>query len=150
MNVKIRYDWLVLLLAIVLTALFARDVIHIPPSHYEPLGEAAIPIATLWLLGLLCVLKIIKLIQKSTEKISEPVNDTIKPLTLLFLVILFVTALAILQLPFWLAVFGFLITSIICLKRPQTLMEAGIQIAISLAFSLVTDYLFTQVFRFGF
>lgn len=147
-----RYELMVIAVSLMLSVLVYSGVYSVTKTKFELLGSAAIPrvvAISLFVLALLKGIQVIKAIRNDPNNGVIPTDDFWKSLIIFSLVGGFVLCIAVFKFSFWIAVFVFLLASILFLKKPQSRWELLKLILFSLLFSLGVDYLFTKVFYFG-
>lgn len=147
-----RYEFIVVALSLALAVLVYVGVYGITKTQFELLGVAAVPrviAIVLFLLALIKTAQVFVEIKNTPNTEKNPSEGFYKSLIMLFLIIGFVLLIAVLKVSFWLAVFLFLMGSILYQKRPTAPLE-WLKLGIfSLLFSFGVHYLFTEVFYFG-
>lgn len=148
---RLRYEISFLFTALMMGILAFSSARELPEPTFEPMGSAAFPSAIATVTVLLVLLKSLQLFvtsQARQEKENEKEKDSsrfTRSLIMLSLLVAFVAMTHFLNLAWWISTSLFLMAAMSFLKKPAGVTPLIIRCLVIVAFSLILDYIATQV-----
>lgn len=148
---RLRYEISFLFIALMMGILAFSSARELPEPTFEPMGSAAFPSAIATVTVLLVLLKSLQLFvtpQARQENDKEKEKDSsrfTRSLVMLSLLIVFVAMTHFLSLAWWISTSLFLMAAMSFLKKPAGVSTLIIRCLVIVAFSLILDYIATQV-----
>ncbi|SHL69245.1 tripartite tricarboxylate transporter TctB family protein [Halomonas cupida] len=152
---RLRYEISFLFIALMMGILAFSSARELPEPTFEPMGSAAFPSAIATVTVLLVLLKSLQLFvtpqareEKENEKEKEKEKDSsrfTRSLVMLSLLVAFVAMTHFLNLAWWISTSLFLMAAMSFLKKPAGVTPLIIRCLVIVAFSLILDYIATQV-----
>ncbi|WP_417331128.1 tripartite tricarboxylate transporter TctB family protein [Halomonas cupida] len=160
---RLRYEISFLFIAMMMGILAFSSARELPEPTFEPMGSAAFPSAIATVTVLLVLLKSLQLFvtpqtrpekenenkkEKEKEKETETETDSsrfTRSLVMLSLLVAFVSMTHFLNLAWWISTSLFLMAAMSFLRKPAGVTPLIIRCLVIVAFSLILDYIATQV-----
>ena len=152
---RLRYEISFLALSLIIGVLIFISASGLPEPIYEPMGAAAFPIGIAFIAISLVALKISRLFAEkknllNVEDDEESQLSLLRSFCMLLIFIIFVVFVCFFNISFWVSVFLFMLLATAFLKRPSGLRSFAIQCVVLIVFSLVLDYVVTEILYFNF
>lgn len=156
---RLRYEISFLFIAMMMGILAFSSARELPEPTFEPMGSAAFPSAIATVTVLLVLLKSLQLFvtpqarpekEKENKKEKEKEKETdssrfTRSLVMLSLLVAFVSMTHFLNLAWWISTSLFLMAAMSFLRKPAGVTPLIIRCLVIVAFSLILDYIATQV-----
>lgn len=152
---RLRYEISFLVLSLTVGVLIFISARGLPDPTYEPMGAAAFPSGiaaiTMFLVALkVCRLLVFKKHLLNVEGEEESQLSLLKSFFMLLIFIFFVVLVCFFNVRFGVSAFFFMLLAIGFLKRPSGLRNFTVQCLALIIFSLVLDYVVTNILYFNF
>ena len=152
---RLRYEISFLVLSLTVGVLVFISASGLPEPTYEPMGAAAFPSGIASITIFLVTLKVFRLFVNKKTLLSVEADDEdqlslLKSFFMLLIFITFVILVCFFNVRFWISAFLFMLLAMAFLKRPKVLRVFAIQCVALMAFSLVLDYVVTDILYFNF
>lgn len=152
---RLRYEIIFLVLSLIIGVLIFISASGLPKPTYEPMGAAAFPSGIASITIFLVALKVFRFfVEKKTllsvEEDEESQLSLFRSFFMLFIFIAFVVLVCFFNAKFWISAFLFMLLAMAFLKRPNSLRGFAVQCVVLMAFSLVLDYVVTDILYFNF
>lgn len=152
---RLRYEISFLVLSLIISVLIFISASELPEPMYEPMGAAAFPSGIASITVFLVALKVFRFFFENKKMLSveddeEAQLSFLRSLFMLLIFISFIVLVCLFNVRFWISAFLFMLLAMAYLKRPNALKEFAIQCVTLMAFSLVLDYVVTDILYFNF
>ncbi|KIN16930.1 tripartite tricarboxylate transporter TctB family protein [Vreelandella titanicae] len=153
---RLRYEISFLILSLMIGVLIFISASGLPEPTYEPMGAAAFPSSIASITIFLVALKVFRLFFDKNTLLRVEKDDEegqlsfLKSFCMLLIFIAFVVLVCFFNVRFWISAFLFMLLAMSFLKRPNVLRRFAIQCVALMAFSLMLDYVVTDVLYFNF
>lgn len=152
---RLRYEISFLVLSLTIGVLIFISASGLPEPTYEPMGAAAFPSGIASITIFLVALKVFRLfvgknVLLRVEDDEEGQLSFFKSFCMLLIFIAFVVLVCFFNIRFWISAFLFMLLAMAFLKRPNVLRSFAVQCVALMAFSLVLDYVVTDILYFNF
>lgn len=152
---RLRYEITFLVLSLTIGVLIFINASGLPEPMYEPMGAAAFPSGIAAITIFLVALKVFRIfVDKKTllsvEDDEEGQLSLFKSFCMLLIFIIFIVLVCLFNVRFWICAFLFMLLTMAFLKRPKVLRSFAVQCVALMAFSLVLDYVVTDILYFNF
>lgn len=152
---RLRYEISFLVLSLTIGVLILIGARGLPEPTYEPMGAAAFPSGIALITIFLVVLKVLRIFAEKEKKLiveddEESQFSLLKSFGMLLIFIIFVVLVCFFNIRFWISAFLFMLLAIAFLKKPSSLRNFAIQSVVIMAFSLMLDYVVTEILYFSF
>lgn len=152
---RLRYEISFLILSLMIGVLIFISASGLPEPTYEPMGAAAFPSGIASITIFLVALKVFRIfvgknVLLRVEDDEEGQLSFFKSFCMLLIFIVFVVLVCFFNIRFWISAFLFMLLAMTFLKRPNVLRSFAVQCVTLMAFSLVLDYVVTDILYFNF
>ncbi|SDO42802.1 tripartite tricarboxylate transporter TctB family protein [Vreelandella arcis] len=152
---RLRYEISFLVLSLTIGVLIFISARGLPEPTYEPMGAAAFPIGIASITVFLVLLKVFWIFVEKKNLLSfeddeESQLSLLKSFCMLLIFIIFVALVCLFNISFWVCAFLFMLLAMAFLKKPNNLRSFAVQCVLLIFFSLVLDYVVTDILYFKF
>ncbi|WP_249977891.1 tripartite tricarboxylate transporter TctB family protein [Vreelandella olivaria] len=152
---RLRYEISFLILSLTIGLLILISSRGLPEPTYEPMGAAAFPSAIATITVFLVVLKLLRIFFANKSHLYAEENDQsqlrfFKSLCMLLIFIAFVVLVYFFDVRFWVSTFLFMLLAMVFIRKPSGMRGLLIQCMTLIGFSLVLDYVVTNILYFNF
>ncbi|OJA06085.1 tripartite tricarboxylate transporter TctB family protein [Halomonas sp. QHL1] len=152
---RLRYEISFLVLSLTIGVLILISARGLPEPTYEPMGAAAFPSGIASITVFLVVLKVFRIFVEKKNLLSfeddeESQLSLLKSFCMLLIFIVFVALVCLFNISFWICAFLFMLLAMAFLKRPNSFRNFAVQCVFLIFFSLVLDYVVTDILYFNF